>query len=151
MLALASTSDRFTQFVTNLTLASDQVTDARTKYDGVAKKLHGHYFTTAFTGATRMLIGSYAKGLAVRPPRDVDILFLLPPTVYDRYKSRSGNVQSQLLQEVRAVLQERYPSTNIRGGNTHTEREGPLAPCYWRHPLRCWPFAVGPSLRCRWP
>jgi len=110
-----STSDRFTQFLRNLTLTSDQVTDARTKYDGVAKKLHGHYLTTEFTGDTRKLIGSYGKGTAVRPPRDVDILFLLPSTVYDRYKSRSGNVQSQLLQEVRSVLQKRYPSTDIRG------------------------------------
>ena len=110
-----STSDRFTKFLNNLTLTSDQLADTQTKYDTVAKKLHGHYFTTEFKGDTRKLIGSYGKGTAVRPPRDVDILFLLPSTLYDRYKARSGNVQSQLLQEVRSVLQERYPSTNIRG------------------------------------
>jgi len=45
----------------------------------------------------------------------VDILFLLPTEVYDRYRVRSGNCQSGLLQEVRGVLQEKYSSTNIRG------------------------------------
>ena len=111
-----STDSRFTRFLVNLSLTADQVQDAQTKYDGVAKKLHSHYFPgQAFTGSTRKIIGSYGKGTAVRPPRDVDILFLLPSAVYDRFKGRSGNSQSQLLQEVRGVLQNRYPSTNIRG------------------------------------
>ena len=65
--ALVSTSDRFTQFLRNLTLTSNQVTDARTKYDGVARKLHGHYFTTAFTGATRAR--RPARGGVVETPR----------------------------------------------------------------------------------
>jgi hypothetical protein len=110
-----STAARFTRFAANLELTSDQRADAQTKYDGVANKLHTHYHGTTFTGSTRKLIGSYGKGTAVRPPRDVDVLFLLPSTVYERYKARSGNVQSQLLQEVRSVLQDRYPSTSIRG------------------------------------
>jgi hypothetical protein len=40
---------------------------------------------------------------AVRPPRDVDVLFLLPSTVYDRYKARSGSAGSlaQLLKMAR--------------------------------------------------
>lgn len=110
-----STSSRFTKFLSNLTLTSDQLADAQTKYDGVAKKLHSHYDTGAFTGSTRKLIGSYGKGTAVRPPRDVDILFLLPASEYERYKKYTGNAQSQLLQAVRAILLEKYPSTNIRG------------------------------------
>ena len=61
------------------------------------------------------MIGSYGKGTAVRPPRDVDILFLLPASEYERYKKYTGNAQSQLLQAVRAILLEKYPSTNIRG------------------------------------
>ncbi len=110
-----STSKRFTRFLANLNLTAEQLNDAQTKYDNVAKKLHSHYFTTPFTGSTRKLIGSYGKGTAVRPPRDVDILFLLPKATWDRYQSRTGNRQSQLLQEVRGILQERYPATSIRG------------------------------------
>lgn len=110
-----TTSSRFIKFLTNLTVTSDQRADAQTKYDGVAKKLHSHYYSDTFSGGTRKLIGSYGKGTAVRPPRDADILFLLPAPEYDRYKKYSGNAQSQLLQAVRAVLLEKYSSTNIRG------------------------------------
>lgn len=110
-----STSSRFSKFLTNLTLTADQRSDAQTKYDGVAKKLHSRYYSTEFAGSTRKLIGSYGKGTAVRPPRDVDILFLLPTSVWERYKLRTGNVQSQLLQEIRTVLKEKYPATDIRG------------------------------------
>lgn len=110
-----STSSRFTKFLSNLALTSDQLTDAQTKYDGVARKLHSHFYTSTFTGSTRKVIGSYGKGTAVRPPRDVDILFLLPSSEYERYKKYTGNAQSQLLQAVRAILLEKYSSTNIRG------------------------------------
>lgn len=110
-----STSSRFSKFLTNMTITVDQRADAQTKNDGVAGKLHSHYYGTTFTGSTRKLIGSYGKGTAVRPPRDVDILFLLPSAEYERYKKYSGNAQSQLLQAVRAILLEKYSSTNIRG------------------------------------
>jgi len=110
-----TTATRFNRFLANLTLTADQQADAKTKYDGVAGKLHSHYYSTAFTGGTRKLIGSYGKGTAVRPPRDVDILFLLPKSVYDQYNTYTGNAQSQLPQAVRKVLLEKYPATAIRG------------------------------------
>ena len=111
-----STATRFERFLRNLNTTSADRDDAQTKYDGVARKLHSHYYGTTFTGSTRRLIGSYGKGTAVRPPRDVDILFVMPYAEYERYNSYSGNGQSQLLQDIRAVLQERYSTTEkIRG------------------------------------
>jgi hypothetical protein len=60
-------------------------------------------------------VGSWAKSTEIRPPRDIDFLFLLPECVYYRYWWVSGNRQSELLQEVRGVLKNRYSGTNIRG------------------------------------
>jgi hypothetical protein len=62
-----------------------------------------------------MLVGSWGKATEVRPPRDIDVLFALPKAVYDRYETRPGNKQSQLLQEVKDVLTRTYPTTNMRG------------------------------------
>ncbi len=90
--------------------------DAATKYNGVAGKLHSHYYSTAYDGSTALLIGSYGKGTQVYPPRDVDILFLMPYSQFQRYNSHSGNGQSQLLQDVKGVVQSRYTTTEkIRG------------------------------------
>jgi hypothetical protein len=62
-----------------------------------------------------MLAGSWGKSTAIRPPRDIDVIFVLPPSVYDRFKQRSGNIQSQILQEVKTVLAATYSTTTIRG------------------------------------
>src|SRR5437763_1023221 len=111
-----STSSRFDRFLSNISLTSDDRTDAKRKYDGVAGKLHSHYYSSIYNGSTKLLIGSYGKHTSVRPPRDVDILFLMPPEQYRRFNAYLGNGQSALLQEIRAILQERYPTTEkIRG------------------------------------
>lgn len=61
------------------------------------------------------VVGSWGKRTAMRPPRDVDIFFELPVAVYHRINSNTGNVQSQLLQEVRGHLLTTYPQTAMRG------------------------------------
>lgn len=110
------TSSPFDQFLSNIRLTAGDREDAKQKYDGVAGKLHSHYYSSTYTGSSKLLIGSYGKGTAVRPPRDVDILFLMPHEQYARFDSYSGNGQSALLQEIKSVLQERYPTTDkIRG------------------------------------
>ena len=45
----------------------------------------------------------------------LDIIFDLPSEVYDKFDDYTSNGQSALLQEVKGVLQERYPKTDIRG------------------------------------
>jgi hypothetical protein len=50
----------------------------------------------------------------VGPRTDIDILFELPGELYGRLSDHAGNVQSQLLEEVRASLSEHFPSTAIR-------------------------------------
>jgi hypothetical protein len=111
-----STSSRFDKFLSNIGLTADNRADAQTKYGGVAKKLHSHYYGTTYDGSTKLLIGSYGKQTGVRPPRDVDLLFLMPFHDYARFTNYKGNGQSALLQEIRSVLQEKYTTTEkIRG------------------------------------
>jgi hypothetical protein len=111
-----ATAQRFNRFLNNIHLTSGDREDAARKYSGVAGKLHSHYYSTPYTGSTKLLIGSYAKHTSVRPPRDVDVLFLMPYEQYARYDSYSGNGQSQLLQDIKTILQERYSTTDkIRG------------------------------------
>lgn len=61
------------------------------------------------------MIGSWGKNTAIRPPRDVDLYFLLPPMMYHRFEGYLWNRQSALLQEVRNVLGVTYPDTVMRG------------------------------------
>lgn len=60
-------------------------------------------------------IGSLPKNTALQPLADVDLVFALPVGTYQRIDAIAGNGQSSLLQEVRRVLQRRFPRTDIRG------------------------------------
>jgi tRNA nucleotidyltransferase (CCA-adding enzyme) len=77
--------------------------------------LNRYYYNSSSSTDNSFLIGSWAKHTRIRPPRDIDLVFVLPDDVYLRYENRVGNKQSQLLQEVRDVLRASYPRTDIRG------------------------------------
>ena len=106
---------RFREFIENLGVTEAQVEDGSRKQAGVRAALNRAYYGYSDETANSMLTGSWGKTLRVRPGRDVDVLFSLPWSVYHRFEARSGNKQSQLLQEARAVLAQTYPQSEIGG------------------------------------
>lgn len=106
---------RFEQFHRNLALTSLQQQDAHTKRTGVVSCLNRRYYGTSSATDNSFVIGSWGKGTAIRPPRDIDLYFLLPVNVHQRFQVYFGNRQSALLQEVKDVLKDTYPDTDMRG------------------------------------
>lgn len=104
---------RFQNFVAALMLTSDQALDGSTKQYGVRGCLDAHYWGNS-NANYGFLIGSWGKSTEIRPPRDVDVMFQLPSSVYERFQTRPGNKQSQLLQEVKEVLKKTYSNTEMR-------------------------------------
>jgi hypothetical protein len=128
---------RFSQFLENIKITADQAEDGETKHKGVVASLNQAYWGSRQETANRILIGSWGKSARVRPPRDVDILFILPVEVYWQFQRRTGNRQSQLLQHMRNVLRVSYPATDIRGDrqvvvvpfNSYGIEVAPAFPC----------------------
>lgn len=121
---------RFTKFLQNLTLTDTQVNDGITKHTGVRRALNQHYWGSSDGYANSILVGSWGKSTEIRPPRDIDILFKLPKNVYDRYQQLpyGRNKQSELLQEVKRVLERSYTTTDMRGdGQVVTVKFGSYA------------------------
>jgi hypothetical protein len=106
---------RFSQFHGNLSLTLLQSLDGMTKRNGVVSCLNRHYYGSTSDTDHTFLIGSWGKQTAIRPPRDVDLYFVLPFAVYSRFQAHSWNRQSALLQEVKDVLADTYPDTDMRG------------------------------------
>ncbi|MFC4275326.1 SMODS domain-containing nucleotidyltransferase [Achromobacter aloeverae] len=106
---------RFKKFLENIMLTDAQVTDGMTKFKGVVACLNAAYYGTNSETDNAFYIGSWAKKTRIRPPRDVDLYFVLPVEVYHRFETYSGNKQSALLQEVKAKLLASYPTSNIKG------------------------------------
>src|SRR6266480_7522012 len=107
---------RFRKFLEAISLTANQQQDGVTKHTGVRSAMNHHYWGSSSGYANSMLIGSWGKSTEIRPPRDIDVLFNLPWTVHERFQARPYyvNKQSELLQEVRRVLQRSYPNTDMR-------------------------------------
>ncbi len=106
---------RFQVLLENLKITAEQAEDGEAKHKGVTACLNRAYWNHSSETENRILIGSWGKWTRVRPPRDIDLLFVLPVSVYWRFQQRTGNRQSQLLQEMRDVLRQTYSATEIRG------------------------------------
>lgn len=108
-------AERFHQLTENVKLTTEQRNDGNAARNSVCRCLNQHYYGWNHETANSMFIGSWGKDTQIRPPRDVDVLFRLPKSVYDRFQGRFGNRQSQLLQEVRGVLLKKFSRTDVRG------------------------------------
>lgn len=107
--------ERFEQFHRNLALTPPQRQDGLTKRNGVVSCLNRHYYGSTSDTEHSFFIGSWRKNTAIRPPRDVDLYFLLPVEVYNRFQGYLRNRQSALLQEVKGALSVTYPDTDMSG------------------------------------
>jgi Second Messenger Oligonucleotide or Dinucleotide Synthetase domain len=108
-------SQRFRQSHANALLTQAQIDDGILKQGGVRACLNRHYWPAHDPLANSLVVGSWGKSTQVRPPYDIDLLFLLPYAVYQRFEGYTGNKQSALLQEVKGVLAGTYPQTTMRG------------------------------------
>ena len=107
------TGARFNRFLANIQLTEYQTNDAISKHERIRKALHSEYYGTPYTTTTSLLIGSYGKKTAVRPPRDIDLMFILPEQVRTKYPMFTENIQSRILQEVKLKLQKQFPLTKM--------------------------------------
>jgi hypothetical protein len=108
-------AERFGRFLSNIALTNDQKVKGAERRAAVVRVLNRHYWNVANDTTNSTYVGSWGKLTRIRPPRDVDVIFNLPQSVYDRFQLRSGNRQSQLLQEVKGVLAKSFTTTSIRG------------------------------------
>lgn len=108
---------RFEGFRANLALTAIQRADAITKFKGLLSTLNAAYQGTNSQSENGFLIGSWAKDTCIRPPRDVDMYYILPNSVYYRFEAyaNGANKQSALLQEVKGKLLASYPRSVIKG------------------------------------
>ncbi len=104
--------DWFSTFCTNL-----QVTDGGTisqRYKNITKRLNIDFWNTASDISHSLYVGSYGRNTAIQGFSDLDIIFQLPYSEYERSNNYSGNGQSALLQTVKQSIENTYSTTNIR-------------------------------------
>jgi len=107
-----SISDKFSTFCSNLRMLQTTVSNVSSRYKQITKRLNLDFYGSTSDTAHSLYVGSYGRGTAIHVS-DIDILFILPYSVYVRFNDYSGNGQSALLQSVKNSIATTYSSTSL--------------------------------------
>lgn len=103
-------SSTFQEFLQNLAIPNK--TEISNRYGEITKVLNKKYRDTDSTTLNSLQVGSYGRFTAIKSISDLDMIYILPWTEYERFKNSR---QSALLQEVKKTILTRYPKTDMRG------------------------------------
>lgn len=100
----------FKQFIDNL--AIDNRSEISSRYGEITKSLNKKYRSFESTTSNSLQVGSYGRYTAINNISDLDMIYMLPSSEWNRFKDGR---QSALLQEVKAAIGTRYPRTAMKG------------------------------------
>ena len=106
-------ADWFRGFCSNLTVKDGGTIS--TRYKNITKRLNTDYWSTTSDTSHSLYVGSYGRNTAIQGFSDLDMIFQLPYSEYERYNNYAGNGQSALLQAVKTSIEKTYSTTSIRG------------------------------------
>lgn len=107
-----SISDKFQTFCTNLRMSQPVVDNVAYRYKQITKRLNQDFYGSTSETLHSLYVGSYGRGTAIRVS-DIDMLFILPLSVYYKYNAYIINGQSSLLQVVRNSIRSTYSTTYL--------------------------------------
>lgn len=101
-------ADTFKTFVGNLAVDNGDTISAR--YGELTRALNQDFRGTDSRSANNLQVGSYGRWTAIKGISDLDMLYIVPATLWDTYKDGG---QSRLLKRACNAMRERYPNTKI--------------------------------------
>ncbi len=104
-------ADWFRVFCNNINVKNGDSISRRCK--AITKRLNTDFWSTTSETSHSLYVGSYGRNTAIHGTSDVDLIFQLPYSVYQRYDQYNGNGQSALLQAVRNSVKKTYSVSNI--------------------------------------
>lgn len=109
-----SVATKFETFCSKILIPQEKVDSISYRYKRITKQLNKSYWSTESETAHSLYVGSYGRDTDIHTS-DIDMLFQLPISVYERINRYIGNGQSALLFEVRTALKNTYSITRISG------------------------------------
>ena len=104
-------ADWFNVFCKNIQVQDDGPISSR--YRTITRRLNTDFWDTNSETAHSLYVGSYGRNTAIQGFSDLDMIFRLPYSVYQRYNNYSGNGQSALLQAVRQSIGKTYSTSQV--------------------------------------
>lgn len=107
-----SVGNWFGNFHSNLYMNTDRVETVTRRYKAITSKINLEYWSNTSDTLNSLYVGSYGRGTEIYTS-DIDIIVIVPKTVKVRFDNRLGNVQSQLLAEIKDKLAQTYSSSHL--------------------------------------
>lgn len=105
----------FATFRQNYIIPTGTISSIGRRYRAITRRLNLDFWNTDSETSNSLYVGSYGRDTASCGISDLDVGFILPPAVYQRYDSYIGNGQSQLLQAVRTSIRKTYSTSDAFG------------------------------------
>lgn len=103
----------FQTFCSRLVISTDNRSSISRRYELITRRLNIEFRGSDSPTMNSFYVGSYGRGTAIDGLSDLDMIFVMPYSLYERYDKYQGNGQSAMLQDVRASLRKTYPTTSI--------------------------------------
>ena len=104
----------FETFCNNLRMSDSIVDVIQKRYHHITKRINIDYWNSDSDINHSFYVGSYGRGTDIFTS-DIDVVVVLPWTVYLQYDAYLYNGQSSLLQAVKGSLQKTYPNSSVGG------------------------------------
>jgi hypothetical protein len=104
-----SVAETFKEFLNNLKVSNEEQVSLR--YGEITKSLNQKFRDSESTTDNTLQVGSYGRYTGIKDISDLDMLYIMPKSQWDTYKNGK---QSQLLTDVKDVIKDRYPKTDVR-------------------------------------
>lgn len=103
-------AEMFSEFISNLVITNSETISGR--YGEITAALNKQFRDTESKTDNTLQVGSFGRKTAIDGISDLDMLYIMPKTKWDTYNVRGG--QLKLLQDTKAAISARYPSTDVR-------------------------------------
>lgn len=108
-----SVAQYFSDFMVAITIPADKRGTISYRTARITKQLNSDYRGSTSETANRFYGGSYGRNTAIPSVSDVDLMYVLPYPVYERFNAYAAGGQSALLQEVKRSVERTYPNSAV--------------------------------------
>lgn len=102
-------AELFDQIFKNLKVSNYQ--EIAMRRDEITKALNGEYREDPDSTSHRLMVGSYGRHTAIDGVSDLDLLYILPPKLRNKYRSPDGPYRA--LKRTKDAIVKRYPTTEV--------------------------------------
>ena len=103
----------FQTFCSRLAISTEKRSSISRRYELITRRLNIDFRGSDSSTLNNFYVGSYGRGTAINGFSDLDMIFVVPYSFYEKYDKYQGNGQSAMLQDVRASLRKTYSTTSI--------------------------------------